>query len=83
MIKSGNKYGNTLKFQKVRSLFIHIRSLSFQHLVQTLTLQTASSHGEVHKCHTTAQVWSKFHLEFNKKIVDQLKQNNGTEIVFN
>jgi len=52
-----------LQFQQVRSLLINVRSLSLEHLVETLTLQTASRYSEVDKGHSRTDIRSKFNLK--------------------
>ena len=53
----------TLQFEQVRSLCVNVRSLGLEHLVETLALQAASGHCEVHKRHPRAEVRRELHLE--------------------
>lgn len=60
----------TLQFEEVRAFLIHIRPLSLENLIETLTLKAAACHSEVDKCNTRAQIWWELNLQ--RRVIRQI-----------
>jgi len=52
---------HTLKLEEIRAFLVDVRALCLEHLVETLTLQRAAGHREVHKRHTRTDIWRELY----------------------
>lgn len=55
-----------MQLQEVGALLVHVGPLCFEHFVETLALQTAAGHGEVHEGDPGTKVWWELYLSGQK-----------------